>query len=49
VRSLEESAAIARRVAQLMPAGAAEFEEKAKERNRHAEVIRGLLSRQAAD
>jgi two-component system chemotaxis response regulator CheB len=49
VRSLEESAAIARRVAQLMPAGASEFEEKAKERNHHAEVIRGLLSRQAAD
>lgn len=49
VRSLEESAAIARRVAQLMPGGAAEFEEKAKERNRHADVIRGLLVRQAAD
>jgi two-component system chemotaxis response regulator CheB len=49
VRSLEESAAIARRVAQLMPAGAAEFEEKANERNHHAEVIRGLLARQAAD
>jgi two-component system chemotaxis response regulator CheB len=49
VRSLEESAAIARRVAQLMPGAAAEFEEKAKERNRHADVIRALLSRQAAD
>jgi two-component system, chemotaxis family, protein-glutamate methylesterase/glutaminase len=49
VRSLEESAAIARRVAQLMPAGAVEFEEKAKERNHHAEVIRSLLARQAAD
>lgn len=49
VRSLEESAAIARRVAQLMPAGAAEFEEKARERQQHAHVIRALLSRQAAD
>jgi two-component system chemotaxis response regulator CheB len=49
VRSLEESAAVARRVAQLMPAGAAEFEEKAKERNRHADVIRALLARQAVD
>ena len=49
VRSLEESAAIARRVAQLMPGAATEFEERAKERNRHAEVIRALLSRQSAD
>jgi two-component system chemotaxis response regulator CheB len=49
VRSLEESAAIARRVAQLTPAAATEFEERAKERNRHAEVIRALLARPAAD
>jgi two-component system, chemotaxis family, protein-glutamate methylesterase/glutaminase len=49
VRSLEESAAIARRVAQLMPGTASEFEEKADARHRHAEVIRGLLARQAAD
>jgi two-component system chemotaxis response regulator CheB len=49
VRSLEESAAIARRVAQLIPLGAAEFEEKAKERTRHADVIRALLVRQTAD
>jgi two-component system chemotaxis response regulator CheB len=49
LRSLEESAAIAQRVAQMMPGVASEFEEKAKERHRHAEVIRGLLARQAAD
>jgi two-component system chemotaxis response regulator CheB len=49
VRSLEESAAIARRVAQLMPDSSAAFEDKAKERLLNAETIRGLLSRQAAD
>jgi two-component system chemotaxis response regulator CheB len=49
VRSLEESAAIARRVAQLMPGAAGAFEEKAKERDRHAELIRALLARQTGD
>ena len=49
VRSLEESAAIARRVAQFMPGVSAAFEEKARERNHHAEVIRAVLARQAAD
>ncbi len=47
VRSLEESAAIARRVAQLVPGGASEFEQKAEQRQREAEVIRKLIARQS--
>jgi two-component system chemotaxis response regulator CheB len=49
VRSLEESAAIARRVALLMPKGGSEFEERANEREQHAQVIRDILSRQAPE
>ena len=45
VRSLEESAAIARRVGRAVSAFAPEFETKAQQRLRDAEIIRGLLSR----